>query len=72
MVGSFTRHCAQGTKLTSFTISDGTVGLAWTHISDPTALAAAFVDMIKDGSLPKALWASLEVLGLGFVSGAPD
>jgi ABC-type nitrate/sulfonate/bicarbonate transport system permease component len=46
--------------------------LAWTHISDPTALAAAFVDMIKDGSLPKALWASLEVLGLGFVSGAPD
>jgi NitT/TauT family transport system permease protein len=39
-------------------------------LSDPTAVAGAFVDMIKDGSLPHALAASLVVLGLGLVSGA--
>jgi ABC-type nitrate/sulfonate/bicarbonate transport system permease component len=39
-------------------------------LSDPTAIAGAFVDMIKDGLLPHALAASLVVLGLGFASGA--
>jgi ABC-type nitrate/sulfonate/bicarbonate transport system permease component len=39
-------------------------------LSDPTAVAGAFVDMIKDGSLPHALASSLVVLGLGFASGA--
>jgi ABC-type nitrate/sulfonate/bicarbonate transport system permease component len=38
-------------------------------LSDPTAVAGAFVDMIKDGSLPHALASSLVVLGLGFSSG---
>ena len=39
-------------------------------LSDPTAVAAAFVAMIKDGTLPHALASSLIVLGLGLVSGA--
>jgi NitT/TauT family transport system permease protein len=39
-------------------------------LSDPTAVAAAFVDMVKDGTLPHALASSLVVLGLGFGSGA--
>ena len=39
-------------------------------LSDPTAVAAAFVDMIKDGTLPHALASSMEVLGLGFGFGA--
>ena len=39
-------------------------------LSDPSAVAAAFVDMIKDGTLPQALAASLEVLGVGFAFGA--
>jgi ABC-type nitrate/sulfonate/bicarbonate transport system permease component len=39
-------------------------------LSDPTAVAGAFVDMIRDGSLPHALASSLVVLGLGFATGA--
>jgi ABC-type nitrate/sulfonate/bicarbonate transport system permease component len=39
-------------------------------LSDPTAIAAAFVDMIKDGTLPRALASSMEVLGIGFALGA--
>jgi ABC-type nitrate/sulfonate/bicarbonate transport system permease component len=38
-------------------------------LSDPTAIAAAFVDMIKDGTLPHALASSMEVLGIGFTLG---
>lgn len=39
-------------------------------LSDPTAIAAAFGDMIKDGTLPHALASSMEVLGIGFALGA--
>ena len=39
-------------------------------LSDPSAVAVAFVDMIRDGTLPQALGSSLEVLGLGFGFGA--
>jgi ABC-type nitrate/sulfonate/bicarbonate transport system permease component len=39
-------------------------------LSDPTAIAAAFGDMIKDGTLPRALASSMEVLGIGFALGA--
>lgn len=39
-------------------------------LSDPSAVAVAFVDMIRDGTLPQALAASLQVLGLGFGLGA--
>jgi NitT/TauT family transport system permease protein len=39
-------------------------------LSDPSAVAVAFVDMVRDGSLGHALASSLEVLGLGFLSGA--
>ncbi len=39
-------------------------------LSDPAAVAAALVAMIKDGTLPHALASSLIVLGLGLVSGA--
>jgi ABC-type nitrate/sulfonate/bicarbonate transport system permease component len=38
-------------------------------LSSPTAVLAAAVDMIRDGSLPQALAASLVVLGLGLGSG---
>jgi ABC-type nitrate/sulfonate/bicarbonate transport system permease component len=39
-------------------------------LSDPSAVAVAFVDMVRDGSLGHALASSLEVLGLGFLLGA--
>ena len=39
-------------------------------LSDPSAVAVAFVDMVRDGSLGHALASSLEVLGLGFLFGA--
>jgi NitT/TauT family transport system permease protein len=39
-------------------------------LSDPSSVAAAFVDMVRDGSLPHALASSLEVLGLGYFFGA--
>lgn len=39
-------------------------------LSDPSAIAVAFVDMIKDGTLGHALVSSLTVLGLGFALGA--
>ncbi|MGH3245931.1 MAG: ABC transporter permease [Trebonia sp.] len=39
-------------------------------LSDPSAVAVAFVDMVRDGSLGTALASSLEVLGLGFLFGA--
>ena len=39
-------------------------------LSDPSSVAAAFVDMVRDGSLGHALASSLEVLGLGFFFGA--
>ncbi|HEX3512617.1 MAG TPA: ABC transporter permease [Trebonia sp.] len=39
-------------------------------LSDPSAVAVAFVDMVRDGSLGDALASSLEVLGLGFLFGA--
>jgi ABC-type nitrate/sulfonate/bicarbonate transport system permease component len=39
-------------------------------LSDPSAVAVAFVDMVRDGSLGHALASSLEVLGLGFFLGA--
>ena len=39
-------------------------------LSDPSSVAAAFVDMVKDGSLGHALASSLAVLGLGFLFGA--
>jgi NitT/TauT family transport system permease protein len=39
-------------------------------LSDPSAIAVAFVDMVRDGSLGHALASSLEVLGLGFLFGA--
>lgn len=39
-------------------------------LSDPSAVAVAFVDMIRDGTLPQALASSLEVLGLGFCFGS--
>jgi ABC-type nitrate/sulfonate/bicarbonate transport system permease component len=38
-------------------------------LSDPSAVAVAFVDMVRDGTLGHALASSLEVLGLGFASG---
>lgn len=38
-------------------------------LSDPSSVAVAFVDMIRDGSLPHALASSLEVLGIGFGTG---
>ena len=39
-------------------------------LSDPSSVAVAFVDMIRDGSLGHALASSLAVLGLGFLFGA--
>ena len=39
-------------------------------LSDPSAVAVAFVDMVRDGSLGHALASSLEVLGLGFLLGS--
>lgn len=39
-------------------------------LSDPSAVAVAFVDMTRDGSLGQALAASLTVLGLGFLGGS--
>lgn len=39
-------------------------------LSDPSSVAVAFVDMIKDGTLSHALASSLEVLGVGFGVGA--
>jgi ABC-type nitrate/sulfonate/bicarbonate transport system permease component len=39
-------------------------------LSDPSSVAAAFVDMVRDGSLGHALASSLQVLGLGFLFGA--
>ncbi|HTU71900.1 MAG TPA: ABC transporter permease [Trebonia sp.] len=39
-------------------------------LSDPSAVAVAFADMVRDGTLGHALASSLEVLGLGFASGA--
>jgi ABC-type nitrate/sulfonate/bicarbonate transport system permease component len=39
-------------------------------LSYPSAVAVAFVDMVRDGSLGHALASSLEVLGLGFLFGA--
>ena len=39
-------------------------------LSDPSSVAVAFVDMVKDGSLGHALASSLAVLGLGFFLGA--
>lgn len=39
-------------------------------LSDPSAVAVAFVDMVRDGSLGHALASSLQVLGLGFLLGA--
>jgi ABC-type nitrate/sulfonate/bicarbonate transport system permease component len=39
-------------------------------LSDPSAVAVAFVDMVRDGSLGHALASSLAVLGLGFLLGA--
>lgn len=62
-------------RLTSVAV----IGVAWQIygmrldpilLSDPTAVAAAFVDMVRDGTLPHALASSLVVLGLGFGSGA--
>jgi ABC-type nitrate/sulfonate/bicarbonate transport system permease component len=62
-------------RLTSVAV----IGIAWQIygmrldpilLSDPTAVAAAFVDMVRDGTLPHALASSLVVLGLGFGSGA--
>jgi ABC-type nitrate/sulfonate/bicarbonate transport system permease component len=38
-------------------------------LSDPAAIAVAFVDMIRDGTLPHALASSMEVLGIGFALG---
>ena len=39
-------------------------------LSDPSSVAVAFVDMVRDGSLGHALASSLAVLGLGFLFGA--
>lgn len=39
-------------------------------LSDPSAVAVAFVNMVRDGSLGHALASSLEVLGLGFLFGS--
>lgn len=39
-------------------------------VSDPSAVAAAFVAMVRDGTLGTALASSLVVLALGFASGA--
>lgn len=39
-------------------------------LSDPSAVAVAFADMIRDGTLPRALASSLQVLGTGFAAGA--
>ena len=39
-------------------------------LSDPSSVAVAFVDMVRDGSLGHALASSLTVLGLGFVFAA--
>jgi NitT/TauT family transport system permease protein len=39
-------------------------------LSDPSAVAVAFVDMVRDGSLGHALASSLEVLGLGYLFGS--
>lgn len=39
-------------------------------LSDPSAVAVAFVDMVRDGTLGHALASSLEVLGLGFLLGS--
>lgn len=39
-------------------------------LSDPAAVAVAFGDMVRDGTLPQALLDSLAVLGAGFGLGA--
>ena len=39
-------------------------------LSDPSSVAVAFADMVRDGSLGHALASSLQVLGLGFFFGA--
>jgi len=39
-------------------------------LSDPSSVAVAFADMVRDGSLGHALASSLAVLGLGFLFGA--
>lgn len=39
-------------------------------LSDPAAVAGAFAGMVRDGTLPRALAASLAVLGIGFGIGA--
>jgi ABC-type nitrate/sulfonate/bicarbonate transport system permease component len=39
-------------------------------LSDPSAVAVAFVDMVRDGSLGHALASSLTVLGIGFGTGS--
>ena len=39
-------------------------------LSDPSSVAAALADMVRDGSLGHALASSLAVLGLGFLFGA--
>lgn len=39
-------------------------------LSDPSAVAVAFVDMVRDGTLGHALASSLEVLGLGYLFGS--
>jgi NitT/TauT family transport system permease protein len=39
-------------------------------LSDPSSVAVAFVDMIRDGTLPHALASSLQVLSIGFGLGA--
>lgn len=54
------------------------IGVAWQVygsqnpllLSDPAAVAGAFADMVSDGTLGQGLTASLEVLGIGFGSGA--
>jgi NitT/TauT family transport system permease protein len=42
----------------------------WLITSYPTAVAVAFVDTAKDGTLLHALWSSLTVLGVGFSTSA--
>lgn len=55
------------------------IGIAWQVygsqinpilLSYPSAVAVAFADMIRDGTLPRALASSLQVLGIGFAVGA--
>jgi ABC-type nitrate/sulfonate/bicarbonate transport system permease component len=55
------------------------IGIAWQVygsqinpilLSYPSAVAVAFVDMTRDGTLARALASSLQVLGIGFAIGA--